>query len=187
MIVLVLCLAVGFDLHRSLSILPRKLGPLSSYLSCSSTRCGWLSVSAAIQLRTYRGQLTIRIPEASALARNCTAARSANVTSLRSRVTRLTVSFARSSCSRATCSRSMSPLSANTIASGVDERLIRKVNRAFLLTFTTEQAAGQVQTVGFIEGRARARKSFTTTRENGSGDAPPSAPVAGESPVAGPW
>src|SRR6266436_7867864 len=138
------------------------------YLSCSSVRCGWLPVSAAIQLRTYRGQLTSRIPEALALARNCTAARSANVTSLRSRVTRVTVSFARSSCSRATCSRSMSPLRANTIACGVDERWIRKVNRAFLLTFTTEQAAGQVQTIGSIEGRVRAREFLTTTRENGS-------------------
>jgi hypothetical protein len=44
----------------------------------------------------------------------------------------------------------------------------RKVNRVLLLTFTTEQAAGQVQTVGSIEGKARARRFLTTPRENES-------------------
>src|SRR5215510_5650683 len=57
----------------------------------------WPSFSAPIQLRTYPGQLTIRIPAISASARNCIAVRSTSVTSWRSSVTRPSASFASNS------------------------------------------------------------------------------------------
>jgi len=58
-------------------------------------------------------------------------------------------------------------LSAKTIASGVDEREIRKVHRVSPLAFSREQSAGQMQTIGSIEGQARVRTFLATSREKG--------------------
>jgi hypothetical protein len=52
-------------------------------------------------------------------------------------------------------------LSAKTIA-------IRKVHHVSPLAFSREQTAGQMQTMGSIEGQARVRKFLTTPREKGS-------------------
>src|SRR6185295_19375277 len=59
-------------------------------------------------------------------------------------------------------------LSAKAIASDVDERWIRKVHPVSPLAFPGEQTAGQMQTIGSIEGQARFRKFLTTPREKGS-------------------
>src|SRR5262249_12216754 len=72
--------------------------------------------SAAIQRRTYSGQLMISVPSISAPARNRTASRSTSVMSFRSRTMRLSDTVASSSCNRCACSTSSTPLRTKTLA-----------------------------------------------------------------------